>query len=145
LTGWCGVRDSSEVTLRHRKMKSGEGKRGSIAQRWSRRTRTSRQRQGLGNFIPAKRKNGKDYLQYQGLNLHDFRRSAIRNMTRRGVNDTTAMKISGHKTASVFRRYNIVDERDLVEATRLIEAGRQVPETAVETDTQSDTVTFRHA
>jgi len=41
--GWCGVRDSSEVTLRHRKMKSGEGKQGSIAKRWSRRTRTSRQ------------------------------------------------------------------------------------------------------
>jgi KaiC/GvpD/RAD55 family RecA-like ATPase len=38
-------RDSSEVTLRHRKMKSGEGKQGSIAKRWSRRTRTSRQRQ----------------------------------------------------------------------------------------------------
>jgi integrase len=99
---------------------------------------------GLGNFIPAKRKNGKDYLQYVGLNLHDFRRSAIRNMTRRGVNDTTAMKISGHKTASVFRRYNIVDERDLVEATRLIEAGRQVPVLASETDTKSDTVTFGH-
>jgi integrase len=99
----------------------------------------------LGNFTPAKRKNGKDYLQYVGLNLHDFRRSAIRNMTRRGVNDTTAMKISGHKTASVFRRYNIVDERDLVEATRLIEAGRQVPETAVETDTKSDTVTYARA
>jgi polyisoprenoid-binding protein YceI len=38
-------KDSSEVTLRHRKMKSGEGKQGSIAKRWSRRTRTSRQRQ----------------------------------------------------------------------------------------------------
>jgi len=45
LTGWCGVRDSSEVTLRHRKMKSGEGEQGSIAKRWSRRTRTSCQRQ----------------------------------------------------------------------------------------------------
>jgi integrase len=100
---------------------------------------------GLGSFIPAKRKNGKDYLRYEGLNLHDFRRSAIRNMTRRGVNDTTAMKISGHKTASVFRRYNIVDERDLVEATRLIEAGRQVPVSAEKSDTETSTAGYAHA
>jgi integrase len=100
---------------------------------------------GLGSNIPAKRKNGKDYSQYVGLNLHDFRRSAIRNMTRRGVNDTTAMKISGHKTRSVFMRYNIVDERDLVEATRLIEAGRQVPVQAVESGTKSDTATYAHS
>jgi len=43
--GWCGVRDPSGVTLRHRKMKSGEGEQGSIAKRWLRRTRTSCQRQ----------------------------------------------------------------------------------------------------
>jgi integrase len=100
---------------------------------------------GLGTYIPAKRKNGKDYDRYVGLNLHDFRRSAIRNMTRRGVNDTTAMKISGHKTRSVFMRYNIVDERDLAEAARLIEAGRErdVPES--ETNTKSDTSTYAHA
>jgi integrase len=96
---------------------------------------------GFGKFIPAKRKNGEEYDRYVGLNLHDFRRSAIRNMTRRGVGTTTAMKISGHKTEAVFRRYNIVDERDIAEATRLIEAGRQVPET----DTKSDTVTYGHA
>jgi len=43
-------RATPAVTLRHREMKSGEGKRGSIAKRWSRRTRTSRQRQTCRSF-----------------------------------------------------------------------------------------------
>jgi integrase len=94
---------------------------------------------GLGRWEPAKRKNGDDYNRYVGLNLHDFRRSAIRNMTRRGVNDKTAMRISGHKTFSVFQRYNIVDEADLVEASKRIERGRQVSVSQVESDTKTDT------
>jgi integrase len=100
---------------------------------------------GLGQWIPAKRKNGKEFKAYRGLNLHDFRRSAIWNMVRRGVHDSVAMKISGHKTASVFRRYNITDERDLAEATRLIEAGSQLPVFESKTDTKSDTATYAHS
>jgi hypothetical protein len=65
-------------------------------------------------------------------------------MTRRGISETVAMKISGHKTAHVFRRYNITDERDLAEATKKIEAGRQITVAAVETDTKSDTSTYAH-
>ena len=91
---------------------------------------------GLGKFESAKRKNGQEYQRYIGLNLHDFRRSAIRNMTRRGVNDTTAMKISGHKTRSVFMRYNIVDDRDLADAARKIEAGRQADFNGSQSDTK---------
>ena len=37
---------------------------------------------------------------------------------RSGVSQTVAMRISGHRTLSVFQRYDITDERDLAEAAR---------------------------
>lgn len=53
-----------------------------------------------------------------GRMLHDFRRTAVRNLERTGLPRAAAMALVGHKTESVYRRYDIVSERDLTDAVK---------------------------
>ena len=72
-------------------------------------------------------------------------------MIRRGVDETVARKVSGHKTAKIFRLCDITSERDLADATKKIELGRQVAATektepahsgTAATSTKTDTLAF---
>lgn len=108
-------------------------------------------RAGLGRFICrtcetvgrpclvcAKAKRKTTYA-YQGLIFHDLRRSAVRNLERTGVPRSVAMKITGHRGESVYRRYAIVSPADLAEAVSRLERNRQLaPELTPVTSAQTD-------
>lgn len=57
-----------------------------------------------------------------GALRHDLRRTAVRNLERSGVPRSVAMRITGHKTESVYRRYSIVCDADLRDAATKIAA-----------------------
>ena len=57
---------------------------------------SARKRAGLDDFV-----------------FHDFRHVVISNLRIAGNIPTVIMKASGHKTMSMFLRYNLVDEEDL--------------------------------
>jgi integrase len=131
---WADVdRTAGLITLRRAHSKNGEPRElpvtGGLAElierRWQARTVTGpagmvtlsplvfhRQGAPLGDFRKAWAK-ACTTAQVPGKLFHDLRRSAIVNMDRAGVSQTVAMALSGHRTASVWRRYRIVSTTDL--------------------------------
>ena len=53
-----------------------------------------------------------------GMLFHDLRRTAARDMSRSNVPESVAMEITGHRTTSMYRRYNITTTKDMRQALK---------------------------
>jgi integrase len=61
-------------------------------------------------------KQARKRARLEGKQSHDLRRTFCRNSRRAGLSEGEIMRLTGHKTRSVFDRYNIISEQDLAEA-----------------------------
>jgi integrase len=67
-------------------------------------------------FLIARRKAG-----IEDFRFHDLRHTFNTNMRKAGVDHSVIMKLTGHKTAAMFHRYNTVDTADAKEAYRKLD------------------------
>ena len=77
---------------------------------------------GSGPSDEPGRTSGKKRAGVPGRIPHDFRRTAVRNLERAGVSRSAAMKMVGYRTESIYRRYAIVSESDLLQAGQQLAA-----------------------
>jgi len=143
---WADVdRDGQRITLRREHSKNRQPRTipfvGALAdlieRRWQARTFTRRDgTTGLAEHVFHRRgkpiRGFRDAWQkactaagHPGLLFHDLRRSAVRNLTAAGVDQAVAMRITGHKTVSVFQRYRIVADDDVRAALERTEQANQ--------------------
>ena len=73
-----------------------------------------------------------------GKLMHDNRRTAARNMDRAGVPRQVAKQITGHKTDSMYNRYNIVNEKDVREGMTQAQAYLAEQQSGQNLDKQSE-------
>jgi integrase len=56
----------------------------------------------------------------EGFTFHDLRHTFVTNMRRAGVHDSVIMTITGHKTLSMFYRYNSVSQEEMKAAVEVL-------------------------
>ncbi|HEY6106877.1 MAG TPA: tyrosine-type recombinase/integrase, partial [Anaeromyxobacteraceae bacterium] len=65
-----------------------------------------------------------------GIWVHDLRRSFVTLARRSGLPESVVARFSGHRTAAVFKRYNIIEEQDLKAAVQAVNRTRKAAESA---------------
>ena len=142
---WTNVAfDAGEVRLEPGTTKTGEGRvfpfTADLRALFERRRAVAREREReLGRVIPHvfTRPNGAPIGSFNkawatacraagvpGRVLHDFRRTAVRNLVRAGVVERVAMQLVGWRSRQMLDRYHIVNASDLVDAARKLDAAQ---------------------
>ncbi len=132
---WEARKSNGKLTPYVFSNKSGNGPIQNLRKTWNTACRTV----GIGYGYKVSKKYVEDweYKLPEGPIIHDFRRSACRNLVRSGISESIAMKVSGHKTRSVFDRYDIVNDADLKLAA-------QKQETYLQTQKDTISSTIHH-